>query len=63
MIFEVLNGMAVIRDAGCSVFKKLISGFHMSLVDLNNCVRKEMGRGKCCREEVFAHTHRIELIL
>lgn len=63
MIFEVLYGMAVIHDGGFSMFKKLISGFHLSLVDLNICVRKETGRGECCGKELFAHTQRIELIL
>lgn len=63
MIFEVLYGMAVIHDAGSPVFKKLISGFHISLVDLNICVRKETGRGECCGKELFAHAQRIELIL
>lgn len=35
MIFEVLYGMAVIHDAGFIAFKKLISAFHISLVNLN----------------------------
>lgn len=63
MIFEVLRGMAVIHDAGSSVFKKLISDFNVSLVDVNVSGRKETGRGECYRKELFTHAQRIELIL
>lgn len=63
LIFEVLRGVAVIHDAGCSVFKKLISDFNVSLVDVNISGRKETGRGECYRKELFTHTQRIELIL
>lgn len=63
LIFEVLRGMAVIHDAGSSVFKKLISDFNVSLVDVNISGRKETGRGECYRKELFTHTQRIELIL
>lgn len=63
LIFEVLHGMAVIHDAGSSVFKKLISDFNVSLVDVNISGRKETGRGERYRKELFTHAQRIELIL
>lgn len=55
--------MAVIHDAGSSVFKKLISDFNVSLVDVNISGRKETGRGERYRKELFTHAQRIELIL
>lgn len=50
---------------GCHSWCRLpsVSGFHISLVDLNICIRKETRRGECCGKELFAHAQRIELIL
>jgi len=44
MIFEVLCRMTVIRDAGSSVFKKLISGFHISSRSKHLCKERDRKR-------------------